>query len=273
MAPPYRTLSLGGGVQSSTLALMSATGELDRIDSAIFADTMHETDETYAWLDWLDGQLREAGIPLHRASQGDLLAHHLSAGTRVPQAPLYVRQPDAPPRASVFTPAAVGRIARRCSRDFKVYPVRRRARALMLEAGRRTIEQWVGISWDESERMSNKGPAYISTRWPLIELRMTRDDCLRWLEAHGFPRPPRSACYWCPMASNQRWATMRDHYPQEFAKATAADEALRAHGVPGIDGAVYLHRSGVPLADADLDSGRDQGVLFEDPDCEGGCFL
>jgi hypothetical protein len=243
---------------------MSAAGEIDRVDSVIFADTQNETAETYAWLGQMQGWLDDAGIPMYRVTQGDLLADHLSATTRVSQAPVFVRNQD----------GEKGRIMRRCSRDYKVYPVRRKARELMLAAGQRRIEQWVGISWDESERINNKGPKYITTRWPLIELRMTRLDCLTWMTDHGYPRPPRSACYWCPQASNDRWVSMRDHHPAEFAKAIAADAALTAHGIPGIDGAVYLHKSLTPLSVAVIDRVDDgQGELFEVDDCEGGCFL
>jgi len=35
-------ISLGAGVQSSTMALMAATGELPRPDCAIFADTGYD---------------------------------------------------------------------------------------------------------------------------------------------------------------------------------------------------------------------------------------
>ena len=50
---PLRILSLGAGVQSSTLALMIEHGEVEPIDFAIFCDTMHETDDTYRHLEWL----------------------------------------------------------------------------------------------------------------------------------------------------------------------------------------------------------------------------
>ena len=42
-----RFLSLGAGVQSSTLALMIANGELEPVDSAIFADTGWEPRKVY----------------------------------------------------------------------------------------------------------------------------------------------------------------------------------------------------------------------------------
>ena len=47
-------LSLGAGVQSSTLALMAAHGEIEPMpDCAIFADTGDEPKDVYEWLKWL----------------------------------------------------------------------------------------------------------------------------------------------------------------------------------------------------------------------------
>lgn len=53
-----RVISLGWGVQSFTLAAMSALGELPKVDYAIHADTTHESQLTYAfarkWTPWLE---------------------------------------------------------------------------------------------------------------------------------------------------------------------------------------------------------------------------
>ena len=63
-------LSLGAGVQSSTLALMAAHGEITPMpDCAIFADTMGEPAEVYKWLDWLEKQLP---FPVYRVTAGNL---------------------------------------------------------------------------------------------------------------------------------------------------------------------------------------------------------
>lgn len=49
-----RILSLGAGVQSTTLALMAAHGEIGPMpDAAIFADTGNEPDAVYDHLQWL----------------------------------------------------------------------------------------------------------------------------------------------------------------------------------------------------------------------------
>lgn len=60
MSPePIHILSLGAGVQSSTLALMAAAGEVTPMPvAAVFADTGDEPTSVYRWLDWLTTQLR-----------------------------------------------------------------------------------------------------------------------------------------------------------------------------------------------------------------------
>src|SRR5690606_33579649 len=57
--PDLRVISLGAGVQSTTLILMAARGEFDVMpDCAIFADTQWEPKAVYEHLDWLE---REVG--------------------------------------------------------------------------------------------------------------------------------------------------------------------------------------------------------------------
>ena len=56
--PNLRVLSLGAGVQSTVMALMTMTGEIkDKPDCAIFADTGAEPKNVYKHLEWLIKQL------------------------------------------------------------------------------------------------------------------------------------------------------------------------------------------------------------------------
>ena len=64
-----KILSLGAGVQSSTLALMAEHGEIDMPDYAIFADTGWEPQHCYDWLDWLETRL---SYPVLRVSKGNI---------------------------------------------------------------------------------------------------------------------------------------------------------------------------------------------------------
>lgn len=70
--PTMRILSLGAGVQSTTLALMACDGTLPGLNAAIFADTGWEPPTVYQQVDRLEIELREAAIPLYRVSKGNL---------------------------------------------------------------------------------------------------------------------------------------------------------------------------------------------------------
>ena len=61
-------ISLGGGVQSSVMALMASGGALGPMpDCAIFADTHWEPPTIYTHLEWLAGNL--AFPPAHRGQR------------------------------------------------------------------------------------------------------------------------------------------------------------------------------------------------------------
>ena len=61
-------ISLGGGVQSSVMALMASQGAFDAIpDCAIFADTHWEPPSLYTRLDWLAERL---GFPVYVVDNG-----------------------------------------------------------------------------------------------------------------------------------------------------------------------------------------------------------
>lgn len=106
-------------------------------------------------------------------------------------------------------------------------------------------------------------------RFPLIDLMLTRADCLDIIEQAGLPAPRKSRCWMCPHQSNEEWREVRDQYPELFAEAVAMDEEVRAADERG---GVYLHQSRTPLATADLDV-RDRGVVGGDACGFGRCWL
>ena len=64
---------------------------------------------------------------------------------------------------------------------------------------------------------------------------------------------------------------MRDHDPDSWADAVWVDRNIRT-GFRKIRGEVYLHRSAVPLDEADLTTDADRGQLDLWPnECEGLC--
>ena len=91
-AKELHVLNLGAGVQSTTLYLMFAAGELPvRIDAAIFADTGEEPVAVYKHLAWLQGL---GGPPILVRSAGsrlgdDLMTGRNSTGQRFAAIPAY----------------------------------------------------------------------------------------------------------------------------------------------------------------------------------------
>jgi len=279
-----RILSLGGGTQSCALALMSAAGELPKLDHIVFADTQGELPETYEYIDYLRPIVEAAGIPLHVVTAGNLeraiLGERLSAN---PTPPVHMLHAD----------GTKGRInGYKCSYDFKRRQIERRVKKLCGPPGAWksvAVEQWIGFSLDEVGRM--KPHPWMTNRWPLIELGMKRDDTIRWFAANGHPAPSRSACWFCPNSGNGRWQSLRSEHPDLFERACQMDEAIRSNGsFPNeatrrfAEGTtLYLHGSRVALSVADLRTNRQlamdagQGELFGDDalglDCTAGvCF-
>lgn len=273
--PAYRILNLGAGVQSSTVLLMACEGQLPKPDLAIFADTQWEPAAVYEWLEYLSEHAEKHSIAIERVTAGNLRQDVLnSIGTgktgRVGQPPLYVRgRLDAGSRE--------GRLWRKCSRDYKIDPIRKRIRQLLkVEHGRRVpsgvfVEQWFGISLDEVQRMRTPRDPWAINWYPLAENKMTRSACKVWMKEHGHPEPPRSACIGCPFHSDSEWRRLRDEAPGEWQDAVDFDAAVRT-GIPGVAGKAYVHRSTVPLSEVDLTTPEDHGQMqmFGD-ECEGIC--
>lgn len=292
-----RAISLGAGVQSTTLALMAAHGEIGPMpDCAIFPDTGWEPRAVYDHLAWLmsgnvlpfpvhivsAGNIRDelvgAGEGRHRASMPVFVKTVAPAGTEVP-----VIDEDADggtvvigSRRTTAETVSVGMIQRQCTTDFKVVPIRRKVRELAGLTRKRSpdhavVEVWIGISTDEIMRAKPSFEPWQLKRFPLIEKRLSRRDCLAWLRRHGYPEPPKSACIGCPFHDNARWRHMRDHDPAAWNDAVEVDRLIRTE-LRGIRGEAYLHRSVVPLDEADLTTAADHGQLDLWPnECEGMC--
>ena len=292
-----RALSLGAGVQSTTMALMAAHGEIGPMpDCAIFADTGWEPNAVYEHLDWLMSP-NVLPFPVHIVSAGNIREQLLQAGQgdRWASIPAFARTVtpagtevqvfdedddgalvEIASRRTTTETVSVGMIRRQCTTDFKIVPIRRKVRELAGLTRKRSppypvTETWIGISPDEVMRAKPSFEAWQTKRFPLIEKRMSRHDCLAWLRRHDYPIPPKSACIGCPFHDNRRWRQMRESDRQSWEDAVEVDRALR-HGLQGIRGEVFLHRSCVPLDVADLSTAADHGQLDLWPnECEGMC--
>lgn len=285
-------ISLGAGVQSSTMALMAAAGEITPMpDVAVFADTQAEPRAVYEWLAWLEKKLP---FQVVRVTAGNLEQDTL----RSKDLPLIANPPfyTAPMKthergkngfaltAPFYTvnDGREGQLRRQCTREYKIEPLNKWIRGYLgLAKGERSKEilatRWIGISTDEAHRAKLSESSWAVNRHPLLELDISREGCLRWMESHGFPRPEKSACYFCPYHDDAMWRDMKLNQPEEFARAVTFDEGIRHGTVRGVLAPVFLHRSCKPLAEVDLRNAEDAGQarLFDEQgfavECEGMC--
>lgn len=253
-------ISLGAGVQSSTMALMAARGDLEPMPRfAVFADTGDEPANVYEWLDWLEPRLP---FPVYRhAHPQGALSKALLSGYEGARIPAFVK--------------GAGMVQRQCTRDFKVRVIRRGVRAgigvgpkARLADG--AVTQWVGISTDEADRMKPSGVRFTVNRWPLIERGMSRADCQKWLLANVGRLAPKSSCVQCPFKADAQWREMKANAPADFDRACVIDEGLRhPERVQQFAGReLFLHRSWIPLREVDFTPMS--ADLFSE-ECEGLC--
>ncbi|MGX4657874.1 hypothetical protein ACWCHM_29765 [Micromonospora sp. SCSIO 07396] len=248
-APAHRYLSLGAGVQSTTLLLLAAQGTIPRFDAAIFADTGWEPATVYRHLDRLTGIAQTAGIDVVRVGAGDIRADALDPKHRFASMPLFTLGPN----------GERGMARRQCTSEYKIKPIKAEVRRRLgyphptrVPAGLRA-QMAIGISLDEIGRARDSDVAYTRNIFPLLDLGWRRTDCLRYLADHGLGDTPKSSCVGCPFHDDGFWADLRANSPTEWADAVAFDHAIRngsakanADGHP-LRGQFFLHRARVPL--------------------------
>jgi hypothetical protein len=228
-------ISLGAGVQSSTMAIMAAKGDLPPVDVAILKDDM---------------------------------INSIDNGTRFPTAPFFTKNAETNKK---------GMLRRQCTNDYKIQPIRQKIRQLSNVAkGKhfpkdKYVEQWIGISTDEAQRMKPARDKYILNRHPLIEAKMSRQDCINYLKKNDIPLPEKSACIVCPYHNDAYWHFMKTERQEEFADAVEFDKKIRT-GSRKINDHLFLHRKCIPLDEVEFNKKEtDKQLDMFNNECEGMC--
>jgi hypothetical protein len=243
---PYRFVSWGCGVQSTTLCVMSTMNLIPRVDAVITADTLWEHSYTYKIRDLYKNWLEEREIRVEIVNNGDI-----RIPTEHANLPLWTSKSGAPLR-------------RQCTGEYKIVPIRRKIRELcgisQLNVGRTKrglAVLYLGISYDEAERMRDSDRNYIINEYPLVDMKITRQDCIEFLKKCNLSVPMKSACVICPYQGAERWQYIKENYPDEFKQAVEYDKLIRepsismskrGHG----DLKLYLWKKLKPLDDEDF---------------------
>jgi hypothetical protein len=226
-----RVLGYGGGRQTVAYCVLIAQGKVPKPDHIVIADTGRENTSTWDYLEEVARPLlASVGLTVEVAprslSKVDLYAHN----------------------GDLLLPAytATGKLTAFCSNEWKARVVTRYLRAQGVEEHISLI----GFALDEKKRIkSTEGREF-----PLVDLMLTKADCIRIILDAGLPLPPPSSCWMCPNKANEEWRYERDNYPADFERACVLDEEIRAEDIEAGGSGVWLHHSRAPLREADLDA-------------------
>ena len=172
-------------------------------------------------------------------------------------------------RRSVDIPARMVNGApgnRKCTGDFKISVVGKWQKAHGATLALPAVVG-LGISLDEFQRArTDSGIAWQVLDYPLIDLRLKREDCKAVIRGAGLPVPPKSSCYFCPFHRQSEWMLLKRTRPDLFEKAVAIEHRINEKRAEFGKDVVRLHSTLLPLESAV----GDQMTLWPDGEL-GGC--
>ena len=217
-----RVFSYGGGVQSTAALVLAAQGKID-FKTFLFANVGDDSEHP-ATLEYV----RNVAMPYAEA-QGLALVELRQIRRSGEEVTLYQRL-TAPGSRSIPIPMRVSNGApgnRACTVDYKIRRIAQWLKKRGANADNPAIVG-LGISIDEFQRAKSDDPRlpYQRKEYPLIALRLNRQDCRNIIEGAGLPVPPKSSCWFCPFHSRASWQEMRHAEPAMFGKAVALEVLL-----------------------------------------------
>ncbi len=247
--------SNGGGVQSTAIAALIVKGKLPKPDLSVIIDTERELSTTWAYLDaYVIPALADVGMTLHRIRKSEYEKTDLYDNSKRILIPVYTTQSG-----------DIGRTRTFCSNTWKKYPIQRWATQ---KHNVKSASVWIGFSTDELRRVKQSIGKW-EYYYPLISLRMSRNDCYSIITEMGWPTPPRSSCWMCPNKSTNEWLWEKKNAPDDFLKAIQLEEAIREE-----DEDLYLTRFCRPLKTiTDNELNDNQLDLFTGRCDSGMCFI
>jgi len=230
--------SCGGGVQSTACLVLAAQSKIP-YRTFVFANVgdKSESPDTIRYItEVLKPFAAEYGIEWVDVQR------HRRDGTSVDlfdELHRPIRSIDIPVRMSNGAPGN-----RNCTVEFKIKPI---AKWIKRNAPGCTLGK--GISTDEPHRAtpSRESDGYTSA-YPLIELGISRSDCLRIVRNAGLPQPPKSSCWFCPYKTTDQWITMRREKPELFAATAELELMLNQKRAALSKDAVYISSVGARKA-------------------------
>lgn len=188
-----KVLSYGAGTQTFAMLCLIEAGLIEKPDLIIFADTQNEQLETYQ-------HMGEIAIPIMH--ELDIKFVVVSHGNLYKDSILQKQTPKPPICTDKYKIREINKYLR------KTYPGE-------------IYEVWIGYTTDEEERFlkAESHQKYKVNRFPLLELNLSREQCIEFIIKCGYPVPPKSGCWFCPWQTTMKWLRMKRDNPIMFKAA------------------------------------------------------
>lgn len=246
-------VSYGGGTQSTALILMALNGEynLPRPDFGVYADTGGEPEFINEYVRYFIDYVKQKydfDIFIVKRKGVGLAENLMSEPKTSKQGNTYINS------IIPFYVKGMGMLKRSCTSDYKVIPVERFIKSKINKGEK--IRQWMGISFDERQRVKISMEKWREYYYPLVDNKVRRIDSIEYVKSQGLKTPQRSSCTFCPFHSNNYWQWLKDYHPNEFQKVVNIENIFRSRKMTGLPNDYFLHKSCKPINE----------VIFSDPD-------
>lgn len=267
-----KILSLGAGVQSTALALMSCENAARKTpqypsvpvyDLVIFCDLGFEPP-------WIKEQVEFTRAACHRAG----------IAFEVLDSPLYrdfsanfgERRTISIPWWTLGADGHKSRMPRNCTVDYKAETISRFVRweVLGYRKGQR-LKDWdkkahemhLGFSAEERRRCKASPNPLFHNRFPLAEMGLTRVDNYAYLRETWGMVAKASACAFCPFHTNYFYGYLRENHPEEYRRVVSLDRLLAdKNPKPPMDSDLYISKSRKRIEDLGWEDCQD-GEFFQ----------
>lgn len=198
--------SFGGGV-NSTAMLIGCYERSERPDLILFADTGGEKRETYRHIEIFSEWLVKHGMPeiVTVRANGKTLEQDCLDRNALP---------------------AIAYGLRTCSLRWKVEPQEQ----YILRQGITEYTKLIGFDAGEWHRIRDGE----NNRYPLVEWRWFRRECVEAIERVGLCVPPKSSCYFCPMNKKHEIRQLRLKHPELLQRAIEMEKNAELTTIKGL---------------------------------------
>lgn len=274
--------SIGFGVQSTGIAIMSGMGLIPKADKYYFSE-LRETQETIDYIQYIQPILQDMGIDVEILKPKDIYEHILNwpISDRVSMIPVWFLNTQGKPQP----------LNRGCTVDFKINVVASKIRTDLglKKLKRNTIRIWQGISLDEIERAKRTAlypDSFRVNHYPFISqyanITYSEFDWKSYSRTkiieeifikNNIKVPPKSSCFFCPFHDIKYWFHIYTNFPDQWDLACVLDDAIRNYNTKTevlTSGPFFLYAGCIPLRDIDFDKGIKNTNQLLLTGCESG---